>query len=164
MSDDAFWQTKSLDELTQAEWEALCDGCAQCCRLKLEDVDTGRIGCTSVVCHLLDQDTCRCLDYDARHVRVPDCIEFDAAAVKQLHWLPETCAYRLRAEGLPLPSWHYLVCGDRDAVHRAGMSVRGRVMSEAYVHPSDVENRIVHWIEPKVRERSERTEPKDRER
>jgi uncharacterized cysteine cluster protein YcgN (CxxCxxCC family) len=153
MSDDAFWKTKTLDELTKTEWEALCDGCGQCCQLKLEDVDTGRVGCTSVVCHLLDIDACRCLHYDERHIRVPDCIEFDAAAVAGLYWLPETCAYRLRAEGRPLLWWHHLVSGDRETVHRAGISVRGRVMSEAYVHPSDIENRVVHWIEPKDKTR-----------
>ena len=149
MSDDAFWRTKSLAELNREEWEALCDGCAQCCLLKLEDVETGRIGYTSVACHLLDLDSCRCTKYPERHVLVPDCIEFDASAVDALHWLPETCAYRLRAEGRELPWWHHLVSGDRDTVHRAGISVRGRALSEAHVHPMDVENRIVHWIEPK---------------
>ena len=153
MIDTEFWKTKTLAELTKDEWEALCDGCAQCCQLKLEDVETGRIGCTSVVCHLLDHDTCKCLHYDERHVRVPDCIELDAAAVPQLHWLPETCAYRLRSEGRELLWWHYLVSGDRETVHRAGISVRGRVTSEAYVHPADIENRVMHWIEPKDKTR-----------
>ena len=32
-----FWRRFPLDELTQAEWEALCDGCAKCCLIKLED-------------------------------------------------------------------------------------------------------------------------------
>ncbi|HTK97912.1 MAG TPA: YcgN family cysteine cluster protein [Pseudomonadales bacterium] len=150
MSDDAFWR-KPLAELNSEEWEALCDGCAQCCQLKLEDEDTGRIACTSVTCHLLDLDTCRCTQYEERHVRVRDCIEFDAAAVPDLHWLPQTCAYRLRSEGRDLMWWHYLVSGDRDTVHRAGISVRGRAMSEAHVHPDDMESRILHWIEPKKR-------------
>ena len=153
MSDEAFWR-KPLAELDSEEWEALCDGCAQCCQLKLEDEDTGRIACTSVTCHLLDLDTCRCTHYGERHVRVADCIEFDAAAVPDMHWLPKTCAYRLRSEGRDLMWWHYLVSGDRDTVHRAGMSVRGRAMSEAHVHPEDMESRIVHWIEPKKRSES----------
>ena len=46
-----------------------------------------------------------------------------------IDWLPSTCAYRLRAAGEPLPDWHYLVCGDREAVHRAGESVRGWTIS-----------------------------------
>ena len=90
MVDDAFWRTKRLDELNSEQWEALCDGCAQCCQLKLEDEDTGRIGCTSVTCHLLDLDSCRCTRYAQRHIRVPDCIEFDANSVGDLHWLPQT--------------------------------------------------------------------------
>lgn len=149
MSDDAFWRTKSLAELSAEEWEALCDGCAQCCQLKLEDEDTGRIGITGVTCRLLDVQRCRCTHYAQRHARVPDCIEFDATTAASLHWLPPTCAYRLRAEGRDLPWWHYLVSGDRNTVHTAGISVRGHAMSEAHVHPDELESRIVHWIEPK---------------
>ena len=148
MSENAFWRTKALSELSSEEWEALCDGCAQCCQLKLEDEDTGRIGITGVTCRLLDIESCRCTHYPQRHVRVPDCIEFDAASAASLNWLPQTCAYRLRAEGRDLPWWHYLVSGDRNTVHTAGISVRGRAMSEAHVHPDDLESRIVHWIEP----------------
>jgi uncharacterized cysteine cluster protein YcgN (CxxCxxCC family) len=145
---EEFWRTKALGELTHEEWEALCDGCAQCCLLKLEDEDDGRIGFTRVTCRLLDLDSCRCTHYQQRHIRVPDCIEFDATAVAALRWLPETCAYRLRAEGRELPSWHYLVSGDRNSVHAAGISVRGRALSEAHVHPEDIETHIVRWIEP----------------
>jgi uncharacterized cysteine cluster protein YcgN (CxxCxxCC family) len=149
MSGDAFWRDKSLAELTSEEWEALCDGCAQCCQLKFEDEDTGCVGVAAVACRLLDLDSCRCTHYAERHMRVPDCIEFDAAEAASLHWLPPTCAYRLRAEGRDLPWWHYLVSGDRNTVHTAGISIRGRVLSEAHVHPEDVEAQIVHWIEPK---------------
>ena len=146
---DEFWRTKSLAELTQDQWEALCDGCAQCCLLKLEDEDDGRVGYTRVSCRLLDLDSCRCTHYPQRHVRVPDCIEFDASTVSALFWLPETCAYRLRGEGRDLPSWHYLISGDRNSVHAAGISVRGRALSEAHVHPDDIETQIVRWIDPK---------------
>ena len=41
----------------------------------------------------------------------------------------------MRAEGEPLPEWHYLVCGDREEVHRAGMSVAGKVISETVAGP-----------------------------
>jgi uncharacterized protein len=146
---DEFWRTKSLGELSVDQWEALCDGCAQCCLLKLEDEDDGRIGYTRITCRLLDLESCRCTHYPERHVRVPDCIEFDAAAVATLHWLPDTCAYRLRAEGRDLLPWHYLVSGDRNSVHAAGISVRGRAISEAHVHPDEIEAQVVRWIEPK---------------
>lgn len=150
---DEFWRTKTLDQLTPEQWEALCDGCAQCCLLKLEDEDDGRVAYTRVTCRLLDLDTCRCTHYAERHIRVPDCIEFDSSAAGALNWLPETCAYRLRAEGRELPSWHYLVSGDRNSVHSAGISVRGRALSEAHVHPEDIESHIVRWVEPDRRRR-----------
>ena len=150
---EEFWRTKSLAELTKEQWEALCDGCAQCCLLKLEDEDDGRVAYTRVTCRLLDLDSCRCTHYDERHVRVPDCIEFDAAAVADLHWLPETCAYRLRSEGRELPAWHYLVSGDRNSVHAAGISVQGRALCETHVHPQDIESHIVRWVEPKQNNR-----------
>lgn len=150
---DEFWRTKSLAELTPEQWEALCDGCAQCCLLKLEDEDDGRVAYTRVTCRLLDLDSCRCTHYAERHTRVPDCIEFDAAAVAALHWLPETCAYRLRSEGRELPAWHYLVSGDRNSVHAAGISVRGRALCETHVHPQDIETHIVRWVEPKLHNR-----------
>jgi hypothetical protein len=147
MGTDAFWRRKRLDEMTRDEWEALCDGCAQCCRVKLEDADTGDIGVTDVVCDLLDSHACRCTDYHRRRERVADCIAFGADEVLGLRWLPETCAYRLVALGEELPAWHHLVCGDRERVHHAGGSVRGCVVPEAHVHPEELESRIVHWIE-----------------
>ncbi|MDA0991245.1 MAG: YcgN family cysteine cluster protein [Verrucomicrobia bacterium] len=124
-----FWQRKRLTEMTDAEWESLCDGCAKCCVHKLEDEDTGEIEYTNLACRLLDLHACRCSDYANRHTLVPACIRLKPDAIP--YWMPETCAYRLVAEGQDLPDWHPLKTGDKESVHRAGISVRGCVISEA---------------------------------
>ncbi len=125
-----FWEAKSLDELDATEWEALCDGCGKCCLHKLEDADTLELHFTNVACRLLDLENCRCGDYKARTRHVPDCMVLNAAQVEKIDWLPETCAYYLRAADRPLPDWHPLVSGDPDSVHRDGQSVRGWCVTE----------------------------------
>ncbi len=124
-----FWE-KPLDELTRAEWESLCDGCGKCCLHKVEDADTGEVHGTNVACKLLDRHSCRCVSYKTRKAFVPDCVRLTPAKAVTLPWLPSTCAYRLRAEGKPLPDWHYLVSGDPESVHQAKQSVRGWTVSE----------------------------------
>jgi uncharacterized cysteine cluster protein YcgN (CxxCxxCC family) len=124
-----FWE-RPLETLNRSEWEALCDGCGKCCIHKVEDELSGEFQATNVACRLLDRHSGRCSNYRGRKALVPDCIRLSMANVRDLPWLPQSCAYRLRAEGKPLPDWHYLVCGDREAVHRAGMSVRGWTVSE----------------------------------
>ena len=69
-----FWKQKTLEEMTETEWESLCDGCARCCLLKLEDEDTGEIYTTRLACRLLDLGTCRCSHYEDRQKHVPDCV------------------------------------------------------------------------------------------
>ena len=133
--------------MTDAEWESLCDGCARCCLHKLEDADSGMIHYTAVHCRLLDQKRCRCRDYDRRLERVPDCIDLRPENMEEMHWLPATCAYRLLYEGKPLYDWHPLVSGSPDSVHEAGISIRGRVLSEEFVHPDSFEEHIIHWVE-----------------
>jgi uncharacterized cysteine cluster protein YcgN (CxxCxxCC family) len=133
----AFWQLP-IEALNRAEWEALCDGCGQCCLHKVEDADTGDIYPTNVACKLLDLQSVRCSDYADRKRQVPDCVRLTPRLAATLPWLPETCAYRLRAEDQPLPSWHYLVCGDRDAVHQAEMSVRGKAIPEVLAGPLEL--------------------------
>lgn len=125
-----FWE-KPLASLDSGEWEALCDGCGKCCIHKVEDEDTGRIIATNIACRLLDRDSGRCSNYRGRKALVPDCVRLTADTAPTLDWLPRTCAYRLRAAGQPLPDWHYLVSGDPESVHRAGMSVRGWTVAEA---------------------------------
>lgn len=131
---DRFWE-KPVETLTRDEWEALCDGCGKCCLHKLEDEDTGAVYHTNVACRLLDLSTARCADYRHRKAMVPDCLRLTPRIVAEAPWLPATCAYRLRADGLPLPAWHYLISGNRDAVHRAGVSVVGKAVSEVLAGP-----------------------------
>jgi uncharacterized cysteine cluster protein YcgN (CxxCxxCC family) len=129
-----FWE-RDLASLSRAEWEALCDGCGKCCLAKLEDEDTGEIWLTNVACRLLDTGTARCKDYRHRRALVPDCIRLTPALAERIAWLPDSCAYRLRARGLPLPAWHHLISGDPEAIHRAGASVAGKVISERDAGP-----------------------------
>ena len=125
-----FWEEKPLAKLTRPEWESLCDGCGKCCLHKLEDDETGEVFPTNVACRLLDRKSARCKDYRNRKSFVPDCVRLTPASLKTLDWLPSTCAYRLVAEGKPLPDWHHLVSGDPEAVHAAGESTRGWTVSE----------------------------------
>ena len=127
---DKFWETKTLAELDRGQWEALCDGCGKCCIHKLEDEETGDLYPTNVACRMLDRRSGQCKDYRNRRAYVPDCVRLTVKNVHTTEWLPSTCAYRLRANGEPLPDWHYLVCGDREAVHAAGESTRGWTVSE----------------------------------
>lgn len=127
---EPFWRTKRLTEMTVTEWESLCDGCGKCCLHKLCDDETGELSYTNVACHQLDLGTCACRNYGTRSTYVPDCVQLTADAVEGLAWLPSTCAYRLVAAGKDLPWWHPLVSGDAETVHTAGISVRGRAISE----------------------------------
>ncbi len=145
MSEQPFWKRKTLQELSREEWESLCDGCGKCCLVKLQDPDTDEISYTDVSCKLLDGATCRCSDYSRRKKRVPDCVVLTPAVVADLSWMPVTCAYRLVREGRDLAWWHPLVSGDPDTVHAAGMSVRGRVISERLVKDAELPDHVVDW-------------------
>lgn len=145
MGDAPFWKTKSLAEMTQSEWESLCDGCGKCCLLKLEYEDTGAVEYTDVACRLLDPESCRCRSYRLRKALVEDCVRLTPDMVGRLSWLPATCAYRLIDEGRDLYWWHPLVSGDPETVHRAGISVRGRAVSEDTVPDEELEDHVVAW-------------------
>ncbi|HKJ61253.1 MAG TPA: YcgN family cysteine cluster protein [Hyphomicrobiales bacterium] len=138
-----FWKDKSLAEMTAGEWESLCDGCGRCCLIKLEDEDTDELAFTRVACELLDIGACRCTDYENRHERIPGCIRLTPRAVEELDWLPETCAYRLVANGEDLAWWHPLVSNNPSTIHEAGISIRDFAISEKRIKNKRYEKYIV---------------------
>ncbi|MEN0000081.1 MAG: YcgN family cysteine cluster protein [Pseudomonadota bacterium] len=144
---DRFWETKSLKDMTQPEWEALCDGCGQCCMAKLIDDDTDELHYTTVACRLFDTSSCRCSDYENRQALVDDCVRLTPDNVGELAWLPQTCAYRLIHEGKPLFDWHPHISGTPSSVIEAGISVFGKVtaMEQDIAHEGEY---LDHLVEP----------------
>jgi len=141
---DRFWERVPLKNLTPREWEALCDGCGKCCLNKLEDEDTQEVALTRVACRLLDDETCRCSQYDIRLQFVPECVQLSPKTLPDIaYWMPETCAYRLLHEGKALYDWHPLNSGDPQTVHDAGVSVQGWTVPEFEVPEEEWEDHII---------------------
>jgi uncharacterized cysteine cluster protein YcgN (CxxCxxCC family) len=149
-----FWKTKSLMEMTKAEWESLCDHCSICCLHCVRDEHTSKIMRLAVSCQYLDTSVCRCLVYECRNLIAQDCIALFPDKIRQMNWLPKTCAYRSLAEGRKLEWWHPLVSGNPNTVHEAGISVQEKVLSGKCLHPEDLEHYkhsylhlyVVGWI------------------
>ena len=139
----AFWQDKTLEQMTDSEWESLCDGCARCCLLKLEDEETEELFFTNVSCYMLDINTCRCKDYINRKFRVPECLQVKKMKLSEYQWLPQTCAYRLLSEEKPLPEWHPLISTETNSVRKACISVEAFAVSEDYIHPDQLQDHII---------------------
>ena len=137
MTTRPFWETKTLAQMSKAEWESLCDGCGLCCLIRFENEDSGEIVPTRVSCRLFDPQACRCVDYVERRREVPDCIQLTPQNISTLRWMPLSCAYRRLNEGRGLASWHPLISGDPESVHAAGVSVRGQTISEAVLDDPD---------------------------
>jgi uncharacterized cysteine cluster protein YcgN (CxxCxxCC family) len=142
-----YWNNTPLHELSHEQWEMLCDGCGKCCLHKLQDEDTNEVFYTRVACKLLDTKSGGCQDYDQRFSRVPDCMDVAKMLPSEMAWLPNSCAYRLRADNKPLPPWHPLISGKQSSVHKETKSIRGRVVSEVDVDEADLENYIIRWID-----------------
>lgn len=145
MTEAGYWQSKQLSEMSQAEWENLCDGCGKCCVVRLEDEDTGKVYMTDLSCKLLCTQSARCTDYNNRFAKVPDCVQVSPDNIEALYWMPRTCAYRLIAEGKPLPDYHHLISGSRETIHELGMSVAGAVTSELRVPERRHFAHITEW-------------------
>ena len=140
-----WWKQIPLAEMNETQWESLCDHCAKCCLIKLEDEEDSTVYYTDLACELLDGQTCQCTNYAQREVLVPDCLHLTPDNLEQLYWMPPSCAYRLLHEGKNLPSWHHLVSGDKDSIHRMKQSVHWRFTYVNKVGEEDWEERVVTW-------------------
>lgn len=141
-----FWETKTLQEMSSTEWEALCDGCGLCCLQKLEDDEDGSVYFTRIACKLLDLTTCRCKNYAERKSFVPDCVQLTFDDVESFHWLPPSCAYRRLSEGEKLPDWHPLLTGDYESTHKSGISMAGKMLSEEQVSEDKWEDYLIFRV------------------
>jgi uncharacterized protein len=155
MAAQPFWKTKTLREMTPKEWESLCDGCAKCCLVKLEDEESKELFFTNLHCKLLDGSTCQCSDYKNRKKYVPICVKLTPEIVETVDWLPDSCAYRLVHEGKDLHDWHHLVCGDREEIHRRGWSCKDKTVTEEGVSDEDAIDYVMNWFHapPKKKKR-----------
>jgi uncharacterized cysteine cluster protein YcgN (CxxCxxCC family) len=138
-----FWESKTLKQMSKQEWESLCDGCARCCLHKLEDEDTDEVYYTDVHCRYMDKNDCSCTVYQTRNEKVPECIWLTPEQAHSFHWLPDTCAYRLVAEGKPLYDWHPLISGDPETVHKSGISLQGKGIPDDKIPEEEWQSRII---------------------
>ncbi|KFA59274.1 hypothetical protein A9G34_03830 [Gilliamella sp. Choc4-2] len=127
---EPFWESKTLAQMSDEEWEQLCDGCGQCCLNKLMDEDTNEILYTNVACNLLDSHTCQCRHYHKRFDYEPDCIKLTRENLLTIEWLPLTCSYRYFSKNGRLPEWHPLIIGNKKLMHKLKISVRNRIVYE----------------------------------
>lgn len=158
--EDGFWRTKTLGEMSEREWESLCDNCGKCCVVSLEDVDTGELHLTDVSCKLFDTDKCQCSNYADRKRYVHDCVKLTPKNVPKLDWLPRTCGYRLVSEGKDLYWWHPLRSGNPETVHTSLASVRGKTRREGRLKTPGLMKRIVKWPAPLDEPPPKRKRPK----
>jgi len=140
-----FWETKSLEQMSEQEWESLCDGCGRCCLIKLEDEATDILYYTNISCFLLDIHQCRCNDYQHRIEQVPGCVVLRPYNKELYDQLPDSCAYRRLSEGKKLEDWHPLISGNKNTIHISDISVRDKVVSEQYVHQDDWQEHIIEF-------------------
>jgi uncharacterized cysteine cluster protein YcgN (CxxCxxCC family) len=140
-----FWKITPLAQMSDQQWESLCDGCGRCCVHKFQDEDTEELLFTNVACQLLDCETARCSDYPNRLEKVAGCIKITPQMLAndtQRHWLPSTCAYRLIAEDKPLFDWHPLIAGNDQAIMDEGIKLAGGLVPESEADLQEIEDSL----------------------
>lgn len=139
---DRFWERYSLGELNNKEWEALCDGCGQCCLVR-EVKEDGQMTVYSVACELLDIEAVRCKDYPNRQRKVPHCHKLTPKTVPLYDWLPSSCAYRRLYKGKSLPAWHPLLVGNRSKMREKGITVSHYAVPQKKVAKRQMRQHII---------------------
>lgn len=159
---EPFWQTKTLQEMNKQEWESLCDGCAKCCLNKfIDDENTDeqtelqptdhinegeQLVYSNIACYLLNEKSCQCSKYQQRTQLVPDCVQLSQDNLDAVFFMPPSCTYRRLNEGRGIPSWHPLLHkGKTSEMHKAGMSIRGKIVRDDDVELENFEDHIVTW-------------------
>lgn len=143
---DKFWLTTPMEKMSHEQWESLCDGCGKCCQVQFLDEEEAMLMQTDVACPLLDTETVRCTNYQDRLKLAPDCMQITPETLDDYFWLPDSCAYKVVARGEDLPSWHHLVSGDPQLIHKLGKSVQGKLINESQLTPQEVEDHIIAWM------------------
>ena len=139
-----FWKNIPIEQLTNEEWEAICDGCGKCCLIKLQSDAESIPLYTSLACQFLNTKTCKCKVYASRKKKKHDCLILTPDSLKKVaKWLPNSCAYRLVHEKKDLPDWHHLNSKNYDSVHMTRNSIQNLAISEMFVAEEDYENFIV---------------------
>ena len=145
---DPFWRRKRLEEMTESEWEAVCDGCGRCCLVKVSADDSKEVYNLDVGCELLDPPTGACSDYPNRLSRNVGCWKMTPAHIPEMDWMPPSCGYRRIFLGQDLEWWHPLVSGDPKTVRSAGVSAAGRFIRP--LHAGPLEHHTIDWPSSQV--------------
>ncbi|MET1218040.1 MAG: YcgN family cysteine cluster protein [Glaciecola sp.] len=155
-----YWEDTALADMNEAQWEAICDGCAKCCLHKFIDdddvdeveftehvkVDGEEMHFTNIACQYLHTKTCGCSVYDKRTELVPQCVKLTQDNLPHIFYMPPSCSYRRLHEGKGLADWHPLLNkGKKTQMHTAGISVRGKTISELDADMAHFEDYIVVW-------------------
>ncbi|MFV0625751.1 MAG: YcgN family cysteine cluster protein [Alphaproteobacteria bacterium] len=135
-----FWIEKELEDLSEQEWESICNNCGKCCLVKVQDEDDDEIYYTNVVCKYFNHENCSCKEYERRCELVPECLKLTIDNIDKIEWMPKDCAYKTLLETKNLPDWHPLLTGKPLTNEH---SIKGKCICETEVNEEDLEDHIV---------------------